>query len=154
MKPKASYRCPEVGTVFKLASAFAKDIRFGPIKDIADVLEKQGLISEYMKPVGYCETLKVRLSDYLDKSPKRKHDQHWIDGGKQVAVFHPETCLPFFMNESGSKICRFCDGNREIGELIEMLQKNWPSIKKKVLVRDLLKFLFLLKELDLVEFEG
>jgi hypothetical protein len=58
------------------------------------------------------------------------------------------------MNESGSKICRFCDGNREIGELIEMLQKNWPSIKKKVLVRDLLKFLFLLKELDLVEFEG
>jgi len=154
LKAKASYRCPEIGTVFKLASNFAQDIQLGPIKDIAAVLEKQGLISDYMKPIGYCEALKVRLSDYLNKSPKRKYDKHWIDGGRQVAVFHPETCLPFFMNESGSKICRLCDGNHKIGRLIELSQKSWPSVNTKVLVRDLLKFLFLLEELDLVEFEG
>ena len=154
MKAKASYSCPEIGTVFKLASNFAQDIRLGPINNIADVLEKQGLISEHMKPLGYCETLKVRLSDYLNKSPRRKHDQHWIDGGRQVAVFNPETCLPFFMNESGSKICRLCDGTHKVGELIESSQKNWPSVEKKVLVQDLLQFLFLLQELDLVEFEG
>jgi hypothetical protein len=151
---KNKYDPPEVGTVFMLRSRYTEDARLGPIKRIASVLQRQGLISEDMKPVGYSDIMKVRLGDYANKFPNRKHTEHWIDGGKQVAVFHPDTCLPFFLNVSGSGICRLCDGRHNVGELIALSRKKWPSSSKGVLVTDLMRFLFLLEELDLIEFEG
>lgn len=154
MPQKDDYDPPEVGTVFMLRSRYTEDARIGPVKRIATVLEKQGLISEYMKPVGYSDVLKVRLDDYVNKFPTRKHEEHWIDGGKQVAVFHPDTCLPFFLNGSGSGICKLCDGKHSVGELMARSRRKWPLSSKEVLVIDLMKFLLLLEELDLIEFEG
>ena len=154
LKSKNGYSPPEIGTVLMLRSRYAEDARLRPVEQIASVLETNGLTSQDMKPVGYTEPLKVRLDEYLNKIPVRKHSQHWIDGGKQVAIFQPDTCLPFFLNSSGSRICRLCDGRHSLVEIIALSRKKWPLSSKKVLIRDLVKFLLLLEELDLVAFEG
>lgn len=137
-----------------LRSRYTEDARLDPVKGIASVLEEQGLISEYMKPVGYSDVLKIRLDDYVNKFPTRKHGKHWIDGGMQVAVFHPDTCLPFFLNFSGSGICKLCDGRHSVGDLMALSRVKWPLLSEEVLVVDLMKFLLLLEELDLIKFEG
>jgi len=148
------YSPPDVGTVFRLRSKYAEDARLEPVKQIASMLERDGWITEGMKPVGYTDVFTVRLVDYSNKFPTRKHNEHWIDGGKQVAVFHPYTFLPFFLNNSGSSICKYCDSKHSVEEIIALFKKEWPSLTKEVLVTDLMKFLLLLEELDLIEFEG
>ncbi len=123
------------------------------MRKVALTLENKRLVPVGMAP-KLSEGLRVRLKDYLNKSPMRKHEKHWIDGGKQVAVFHPETFLPFFMNNEGSEICRLCSGGHNVGEMIEWSTRRWPSEPKEVLTKDFMKFLLLLEELDLIEFVG
>jgi hypothetical protein len=99
----SDYCPPIVGTVLPLRSKHAEDIRLDFVKAVADVLEKWNLINWYMKPIGRSEPMKVRVGDYINKLPLRRTEDHWIDGGRQVAVFQPEFLL-FFMNRTGSKI--------------------------------------------------
>ena len=152
MEQKSEYDSPEVGTVFMLRSRYSEDPRLNPIKKLASILEEKGMISWDMQPVGYTETLKIRLSDYAKKLPTRKYSENWIDGGKQISVFHPHTCLPFFFNKSGSRICKLCDGKHCTEDIITMSKKEWPSLTNNKLVIDLMRFLLLLEELDLIEF--
>jgi len=118
------------------------------------VLENKGLISKDMVPTVQTKSLIIQLEEYADKYPVRRHERHWIDGGEQIAVLHPETYQPFFLNISGSKTCRLCDGNYNVGEIITQLKNEWHFLSEKVLVKDLLRFLLLLEELDLIEFVG
>jgi len=146
------YESPEVGTVFPLSSAYAENVYEGLVKRIACVLEDKELIKENMKPKAPLRTLRVRLNEYMGKSPARKHKEHWIDAGNQIAVFNPNTFLPFFLNSSGSEIVKACDGKTKIDRILAQLTKEWNSISRHTLVRDLMQFLLLLEELDLIEF--
>jgi hypothetical protein len=149
---KKVYESPEVGTVFPLSSDYAENVYVDLVKKIACVLEDKELISETMKPKTPLPTLQIKLCEYMGKFPVRRHKEHWIDGGNQVAVFNPNTFLPFFLNPSGSKIIRLCDGKTKTGEIMTQLRKEWNSIPGGVLVKDLMQFMLLLEELDLIEF--
>jgi hypothetical protein len=154
MAQTTDYNPPEVGTVFLLRSKYAEDPRLDIVKKIGSILESKGMIRGDMKPTGYIEPLRIRLSEYVKKFPLRKHKGHWIDGGKQVAVFHPDTFIPFFLNDSGSRIARLCNGKHPIREMIARSKKESPSVPEETLVNNLMKFLLLLEELDLIEFVG
>ncbi len=149
---KKAYESPEVGTIFPLSSMYAEDIYTDLVKKIADVLAENGLIGEYMKPIVPPPVLHIRLREYLSKVPMRKHNGHWIDGGDQVVVFNPETFVPFFFNSSASKIIKMCNGKTRIEDLLHKLQEDTIFSKTDVLVRDLMQFLLLLEELDLIKF--
>ena len=108
MSEKENYDSPEIGTVFPLRSKYSEEVRVDFVKKIASILESMDLISGNMKPAGLTKSLTIRLDAYLNKFPVRKQKGFWIDGGKQVGVFNPDSFLPFFMNNFGSKICRLC----------------------------------------------
>lgn len=154
MEQKRKYESPEVGTIFPLRSKYAEEFRIDLLRKVAFVLENEGLIPVGMAPREQSEGLRIRLDDYLNKSPRRKHENNWIDGGKQVAVFHPDTFLPFFPNKTGSEICRLCNGKHTIGEMIGQSKRKWRFETEEILTKDLMKFLLLLEELDLIEFKG
>jgi hypothetical protein len=124
------------------------------IKEIASLLENKGMIGEAMKPTGCSEQLGVRLEEYLANIPQRKYRSQWIDTGNQIAVVHPETFFPFFFNRSGSRIIKRCDGKRTIRQIVLQEKRTWPSIDRLELAKDVVRFFFLLDELDLVEFRG
>ena len=146
------YESPEVGTLFPLSSVYAENIYVGVVKRIADVLAEKGLISEYMKPLAPPLVLLVRFSEYASKVPVRKHCGKWIDGGDQVVVFHPDTFVPFFLNYSASRIAKMCDGKTNVEKLLRLLKKDETFERTGHLVEDLMRFLLLLEELDLIEF--
>jgi hypothetical protein len=148
---KNAYDPPEVGTVFPLRSNYAEDFRLDFVKKVASVLENMNLISLNMKSFGHIERMKIRIDEYVNKIPVRKQKGCGIDGGKQVSVFHPDSFLPFFMNSSGSRISRLCNGNHTIGEIITR-SKGRRDVAEETLVEDVMKFLLLLEELDLIEF--
>ena len=151
---KSEYDPPGIGTISPIFSSYAEDIGTNFIKQIASVLEDKGLVSAQSFFVPH-EGRRVRLDNYLDRVPIRKHNKHWIDGGKQVAVFHPITNLPFFINDSGSSICRLCDGKHTVAGVIARFKKEWANQKlDEGLTLDLIKFLFLMEELGLIEFVG
>ena len=155
MACKSEYDAPGIGTISPMSSRYAQDARTNFVKKIGSVLENQGLINREMIPIVQNEGLRVRLDEYLGKVPVRKHERHWIDGGKQLAVFHPVTNLPFFMNISGSKICRLFNRKSTVAEIITQFKREWAHQKSdKILIRDLVRFLLLLEELDLIEFLG
>lgn len=154
MEKKSDYCPPEIGTIVKLRSENADDPRLTPVMEIASILEQGGLINEHMKIQGYKKELKVRYDEYAEKRPKRKHNEQWIDGGKQLGVFHPVTYLPFFLNHTGSCICELCDGKIAIDEIVTLLKKKYSLVTKESITKDLVGFLLLLEELDLLEFEG
>ena len=152
MTPEGEYEPPEVGTVFRLRSRYAEDARLEIVRKMASALEDKGLITEDMKPVGYSERLRIRLDEYVRKIPARKHEGHWIDGGAQVAVFNPDTFFPFFFNHHGSQICRLCDGISTVGQIVASSAKERPTVIERALTEDIIRFLLLLEELDLIEF--
>jgi hypothetical protein len=154
MSQENEYDPPGIGTISPLRSKYATDVKTVLIEKMSPILEQQGLIEKDFWPPFPNEVIGVRLSEYGGKFPVRKHERHWIDGGEQIAVFHPETYLPFFLNPSGSKICKLCDGEHDIQTIINQFIKEWSFLPEEVLVRDLLKFLLLLEELDLIEFVG
>ena len=154
MANKEDYEPPGVGTVFPLRSKHAEDFRVQLVRDIGSALKKNGLINNSILPSIPSKLLKIKLSEYLHKYPLLKHTRHWIDGGKQVAMFQPDTNLPFFFNSSGSKICRLCNGKNSIENIISLAGKKRNYAPKETLVKDLMKFLLLLEELDLIQLVG
>jgi hypothetical protein len=153
LRQKDDYFPPAVGTVLPLRSKYADDIRLDLVKKVADILENMNFISQNMKPRDHKEQLKIRLHEYLLKFPVRKLSGFWIDGGRQVAVFNPDSFLPFFMNRTGSRICRLCNGECSVREIINKSKRRY-MVAEEVFLQDLMKFLLLLEELDLLEFRG
>ncbi len=102
-----------------------------------------------MKPFGFADAYVVELDRYRNLVPFRKHADHWIDGGKQVAVYHPITCLPFFLNNSGSSLIRLFNKDTSVGQILSWAKKMWSQSED--LDKDIMKFLLLLDELDLIE---
>jgi hypothetical protein len=150
---KNEYDPPGIGTISPMTSRYAEDIGKKFVTQIASVLEDKGLLNTQVIPFTPQEALKVRLNDYLKKVPVRKHNRHWIDGGRKIAVFHPITNLPFFLNDSGSKICKLCNGKNTVTKIIQRFSKEWTTEKTdEILTKDLMKFLLLLEELDLINF--
>ncbi|MHA2208428.1 MAG: PqqD family peptide modification chaperone [Candidatus Thorarchaeota archaeon] len=154
MTQESEYDPPRIGTISPLRSKHARDGELEFIEKAGSVLEREGLISREMVQAIEYEHLRVRLEAYIDKYPRRRHGQHWVDGGNQIAVIHPDTYIPFLLDAYGSQICRLCDGEHTIGDLIPLLRRDWHILPQSVLVRDLLAFLLLLEELDLIEFVG
>jgi hypothetical protein len=148
---KDKYEHPKVGTVFDLRSRYTEDAGLGFVKRLGFELEKKGLISEDMRPTGYIEKLRAKIGELIDKTPMRKHEGHWVDGGIQVAVFDPDTFFPFFFNASGSRICRLCDGKHTIKEIISKSGADLAMLAKSALAKDIVRFLLLLEELGLIE---
>jgi hypothetical protein len=144
------YEAPTVGTIIPLRSRFSKDPMIEFIGDLNSLLENKGLInSDAIAPLIE-HKYTICLRDYLDKTPFRLHEEHWIDGGKQIAAFHPETYLPFFFNPLGSKICRVCDGKHSVRKILKIFKTKTPTVADTVLQTDILKFLLLLEELQLI----
>jgi hypothetical protein len=153
LREKSDYVSPEVGTVFPLNSKYSEDVGLDFVKKIAYILENEGLIDSYMIPASQVERLEISFDAYVNKCPLRKNKEYWNDGIKQVSAFHPDSFLPFFMNESGSRLCRLCNGKQNIGSILKKLTQQY-RVSQETLFEDVLKFLFLLEELDLIEFRG
>lgn len=153
MACRSEYDPPGIGTISPMTSRYAEDVGAQFVKQIGSALEDKGLINRGAIPFIPQNGAKVRLVDYLKKVPVRKHNEHWIDGGKQVVVFHPITNLPFFMNRTGSRVCKLCNGEHSVAKIIAKFRKEWTSQKSdETLTKDLMKFLLLAEELDLIEF--
>ena len=148
------YDPPVVATMAPLRSKYAKDGGAKFVTAIGKVLEKKGLIDFEVTIPDENKPLTVKLEDYSQKYPVRKHHLNWVDGGDQIAGLHPDTYLPFFLNISGSIICRLCNGEESVEQLIIKSKELWPSEPEEVLVKDLLSFLLLMEEMDLIEFKG
>ena len=151
MAQEKEYDFPEIGTVFPLRSKHTEDFRLELTKKVGLVLEDLGLIQDFMNPIGYSEPLKIRIKEYENKFPFRKYKECWIDGGMQLAVFHPDSFLPFFLNKSGSIICKLCNGKHSVKQIITRFRRK-SRVADKILVEKVMSFLLLLDELDLIEF--
>ena len=73
----------------------------------------------------------IRFDEFVGKHPVRRHGKHWIDGGSQVVGIHPDTYIPFFINSTGSEVCRLCDGEKSVGTIISDLETLWPNVQSK-----------------------
>lgn len=144
------YDSPAVATIFPLRSSHVEDVFTDLVNKIGTALKEKNLITDEVKEEK--EYLIINLEDYAKKYPVRKHYRHWVDGGEHIAGIHPDTYLPFFINFSGSIICRLCDSQLNVEQIAEKLQEMWIPLPEEELMNDLMSFLLLLEELDLVEF--
>jgi hypothetical protein len=148
------YDPPGVATIFPLRSKHAGDIKTELAVSIGKVLAQEKLIDRPVSFPGDGAEIVVKFDEMAGKRPVRKHGKHWIDGGSQVVGIHPDTYIPFFINSTGSEVCRLCDGERSVAAIISQLSALRPDIPSSVLIRDLVSFLLLLEELDLVDITG
>jgi hypothetical protein len=149
---ESEYDAPGIGTVAPLRSKFAGDVETDLVKKVGGILQERGLIGcDWAQPVQ--TPIIIKLRDYIGKRPVRMHSSHWVRGSSQIAILHPETYLPFFLNPTGSDVCELCDGEHTVKEIIDVQKMWWSSVSEKILVEDLLKFLLLLEELGLIEFK-
>ncbi len=145
------YDPPGVATIFPLRSKHAGDMKTELAVNIGEALAREKMIDCQVSFPDDRAGITIRFDEIKDMRPARRHGQHWIDGGSQVVGIHPETYIPFFINRTGSEICRLCDGQKCIGTIISDLKPLWPDVSGSVLTRDLVSFLLLLEELDLVD---
>lgn len=150
-KPQEAYNPPGVGSIVPLRSQNASDISAKLVKKISQLLQSNGYLEDFMILPFSEDKLNISMKDYLDAYPSRIHSEHWIDSGKQVSAIHPETYLPFFFNHTGSKIIRLFDGEHNLKEILNEFKKEWSAVPEKELEIDLIQFLLLVDELDLIE---
>ncbi len=58
---------------------------------------------------------------------------------KQELILFPEAALA--LNETGAAIVRLCDGERSLNEIVELLSKNYGSVERGTLMREVMHFL-------------
>ena len=146
------YEPPTAGSIIPLRSKFSKDPMTNLIGDLNSLLENKGLLDRNAIVPLVDHQYTVYLGDYIDKTPLRLHEEYWIDGGEQIAVINPETNIPFFFNCFGSKICRACDGEHSVRRILKVFETENPTVPDKELHTDIMKFLLLLEEIDLISF--
>jgi len=153
MSQEIEYDQPTVATFSPLRSKDAEDPYRDLINNIGSILSERKLIkSKVVLPKK--EKLVVNYPDYAFAHPIRLHPSCWVDDGDHLAGVHPKSSLPFFINSSGSIICRLCTGKNSIEEMHKELKEIWFSVADDVLLRDGLSFLMLLEEMNLIEFVG
>ncbi len=148
---EAAYDPPVVASISPLRSRHAPEAKAELAAAIGGLLRDKELIDREIAIPDKNEPLRIELEDYARKYPVRRHCECWVDGGDQIAGLHPDTYLPFFINSSGSTICRLCNGEKSIGQIIARSRELWPSQHDETLVNDLMSFLLLLEEMDLIE---
>jgi|ERR1035441_396671 len=92
----------------------------------------------------------IEIDQYVQSVPRRKHQECWLLGGSWAAVFHTGMEQPFFFNRVARRICTLCDGRNTVSHVVKGMAKAYPGQPPEVVIKDALKFLFLLKELDLL----
>jgi len=136
----SGYEPPKVASTHPIRSSFSGDIYIQVGPGVVDV-------NLNLRPPR-----KVRLREYLDLYPKRKRESHWILEPGWAATFRPLTSTPFWFNKSGKVICLLCDGKHKFRDILSKAIESFPAEDTKQVIRDVLVFLLLLEELDLVEF--
>lgn len=152
--PGIEYDPPAVATIFPLRSKNAGDIKTELAVRIGEVLAQEKMIDCQVSFPDDGTGITIIFDEFVGMHPVRKHRKYWIDGGSQVVGIHPDTYIPFFINSTGSEICRLCDGEKSVSTMISDLNALWPDVQASVLTRDLVSFLLLLEELDLVDIAG
>jgi hypothetical protein len=134
------YQPPAAASVYNADSRFASTISYNRI-------------GEKELEIGFNlgGPLKIQLDEYLCKHPMRKYETNWIFSSDSAAVYHPRTGIPFWFNPTGSAICFLCDGQHSVQCLITELTKRFSSTSCRQIVHDLLSFLLLLSERDLID---
>jgi hypothetical protein len=134
------YQPPSVASIYTVDSRFAGTTSYNRI-------------GEKELEIGFnlSRPLKIQLREYLHKHPARKYEKNWILSSCSAAVYHPRTGIPFWFNPTGSAICFLCDGQHSVQCLITELTKRFSSASCRQIVHDLLSFLLLLSERDLID---
>ena len=68
----------------------------------------------------------------LDKTPQTKSgfELEEIDG--ELLLYSPSSTRSVYMNSTASIIWRLCDGNQNVGEIIELLKEAFPEAADKI----------------------
>jgi len=143
---------PVVATIFPLRSRYAEDLSKELVDTLVDVLSEKKYLTKKIPIPDSQGAREINLEDYIRRYPVRKHRWNWIDDGERIGGVHPDTALPFFINRSGSRICRLCDGRNTTGDILFQAQKMWGSVPRAVLLDRVMSFILLLDELDLIGF--
>jgi hypothetical protein len=151
MMQENEYDTPAVSTFSYFGSKDSQDVAIDLLNDMGLVLKEKKLLDKDVR-LAQRKKLAIRYNDYSKKYPTIKYSERWIDDGKCIAGVHPNTYLPFFLNSTGSTICRLCEGKMDIDGISGELNRIFPSVDNHMLLKDLLSFLLLLEEMDLMEF--
>jgi len=152
MVQKNEYDAPAVSTFSYFGSKDSHDAAIDLLNDVGSVLREKKLLDKEVQ-LEQRKKLMIRHNDYSKKHPTIKYSERWIDDGNCIAGVHPNTYLPFFLNSTGAAICRLCDREMDINSISRELNGLFPSMDYNVLLKDLLSFLLLLEEMDLIEFD-
>lgn len=153
MMKEEEYDPPAVLTFSYFQSKDSQDRIIDSLNDMGVILKERKLIDKEIC-LSQRKKLAIRYNDYSKKHPTRKYSEKWIEDGNRIAGVHPTTYLPFFLNSTGSTICKLCEGKIDVESISRELNRMFPSVSDYILLKDLLSFLLLLEEMDLMEFNG
>ena len=153
MMHEEEYDPPAVLTFSYFKSKDSQDGFIDVLNDMGAILKERKLIDKEIR-LSQREKLAIKYNDYSKKHPTRKYSEKWIEDGNRIAGVHPITYLPFFLNSTGTTICKLCEGKMDVDDISKELNGMFPSTDGYILLKDLLSFLLLLEEMDLMEFNG
>lgn len=153
MSDGTEYEPPAISTFSFLKSKDSHDGFNDLLEDIGRTLKERGLV-EREPYIPQRPKIIVRYKNYSKKHPIRKYSERWIDDGTYIAGVHPTTYLPFFLNQTAAGICRQCEGQQDVNSISTRLKEMFPAIDDNTLLTDLISFLMLLEEMELMEFKG
>jgi hypothetical protein len=62
-----------------------------------------------------------------DKKPRSKADFKQEGFDNEVLLYHPDSTIVLYLNETASIIWRLCDGNRTTTEIVALLTDAFPE---------------------------
>lgn len=71
-----------------------------------------------------------------------------------ISLIFRETCGLEFFNKTGTEIYNLIDGEKNIGEIIEIMKNNYSSTDPQVIIQEVIKFLFSIKNIGAIRMKG
>ena len=138
LESSSSYEAP------KLATLYQPSKQQGSFVDV--VLSPDGAIA--LALAGPPRAIDIRAYSHI--VPKRQDEQYWLLRGRWAAVFHTGLETPFWFNRVARRICVLCDGRNSLARVLDGMARAYPSYPPQIVMKDTVKFLFLLEELKLL----
>jgi coenzyme PQQ synthesis protein D (PqqD) len=92
----------------------------------------------------------ISVRRYVKSTPRLKHKRCWILDSTWAAVFHTRMETPFFLNDVARRLCSLCNGKNTLSDVLQAMAQSYPEQPCRQVMMDSIRFLALLKDLDLL----
>ncbi len=92
----------------------------------------------------------ANLAELLHRVPVIRKKKYWFLEKRWACLYYPEWDTPLYLNKAAKQFCQLCNGENTFLDILKEMVKANSKYDREKAADDSIRFLFLLKRLNLI----